>query len=98
MMADEKVQPDPPEPVEVGTGLGSGRIERRLAAFLALDIKDYSLMMSQDEAAAHRQAGGETPPVFTLAFWSTLAMFALLMAANYLGPLLSETLEAAVCL
>jgi class 3 adenylate cyclase/TolB-like protein len=46
-----------PEPDQVGPGLGSGRIVRRLAAFLALDIRDYSVMMSRDEAVAHKRVG-----------------------------------------
>ena len=51
------------EPSEVGEGLGSGRIERRLAAFLALDIKNYSLMISRDEAAAHKRVGKDLATV-----------------------------------
>ena len=46
-----------PESGAVGASLGSGRIERRLAAFLALDIRNYSAMMARDEAAAHRRVG-----------------------------------------
>jgi adenylate cyclase len=46
-----------PEPVQLGPDLGSGQIERRLAAFLALDIQDYSIMISRDEAGAHDRVG-----------------------------------------
>src|SRR3954463_10933196 len=45
------------EPDNVGVTLGTGPIERRLAAFLALDIKDYAAMISRDEAGAHRRVG-----------------------------------------
>jgi class 3 adenylate cyclase len=45
------------EPDNVGAALGTGPIERRLAAFLALDIKDYAAMISRDEAGAHRRVG-----------------------------------------
>jgi adenylate cyclase len=52
-----------PEPPEVGPGLGSGQIERRQSAFLALDIKDYSVMISADEAGAHRRVGKDLATV-----------------------------------
>jgi adenylate cyclase len=45
------------EPDNVGAALGTGPVERRLAAFLALDIKDYAAMISRDEAGAHRRVG-----------------------------------------
>src|SRR5689334_22715798 len=45
------------EPAEVGAGLGNGRIERRLVALLALDIKNYSAMISLDEVGAHKRVG-----------------------------------------
>jgi adenylate cyclase len=51
------------EPAEVGRGLGAGHVERRLAAFLALDIKDYSAMISQDEASAHARVGKDLAAV-----------------------------------
>ena len=51
------------EPAEVGPGLGSGLVEQRLSAFLALDIKDYTAMISRDEAAAHRQVGKDLKAV-----------------------------------
>ncbi|MFO1024944.1 MAG: adenylate/guanylate cyclase domain-containing protein [Acetobacteraceae bacterium] len=41
----------------MGPDLGSGQVGRRLAAFLALDIKDYSAMMSHNEAETHRNVG-----------------------------------------
>jgi adenylate cyclase len=46
-----------PEPMEVGRGLGTGPLERRLAAFMALDIANYSAMISRDEATAHKRVG-----------------------------------------
>jgi adenylate cyclase len=46
-----------PEPVEVGPGLGSGEVGQRLASFLALDIRNYSAMISRGEAAAHDRVG-----------------------------------------
>lgn len=52
-----------PEPAEVGAHLGSGPIERRLSAFLALDIKNYSAMISQDETAAHKRVGRDLASV-----------------------------------
>ena len=72
------------------------------AAFIGIYIRfrrhnikrNEDLGIITDEVAAHREAGGEAAPVFTLAFWCTLALFALLMAANYLAPLFTETLEA----
>jgi TolB-like protein/class 3 adenylate cyclase len=51
------------EPKEAGGGPGSGRIERRLAAFLALDIKDYGAMISRDEVGAHRRVGRDQAAV-----------------------------------
>jgi len=53
----------PAEPAEVGSGLGSGRIERRLASFMALDIKNYSVMISRDEAGAHVRVGKDLAAV-----------------------------------
>ena len=55
--------PGASEPAEVGPGLGSGQVEQRLSAFLALDIKDYTAMISRDEAAAHRQVGKDLKAV-----------------------------------
>ena len=55
--AKRALTPAPPEPVEVGPGLGSGDIEQRLALILALDIRDYSVMISHDEAGAHDRVG-----------------------------------------
>lgn len=51
------------EPVQIGRGLGTGQVERRLAAFLALDIKDYSVMISRDEAVAHKRVGRDLAAV-----------------------------------
>ena len=51
------------EPREIGGGLGRGRIARRIAAFLALDIKNYSVMISLDEAGAHKRVGRDLAAV-----------------------------------
>jgi adenylate cyclase len=51
------------EHVQVGPNLGSGHVERRLAAFLALDIKNYSVMISRDEAGAHDRVGKDLAAV-----------------------------------
>jgi hypothetical protein len=40
-----RTQRMPREPPEISAGLGSGRVERRMAALLALDIRNYSLMI-----------------------------------------------------
>jgi adenylate cyclase len=47
----------------VGPDLGSGQIERQLAAFLFLDIKNYSVMISLDETAAHKRVGKDLATV-----------------------------------
>ena len=52
-----------PEPAEVGPGLGKGQVERRISAFLALDIKNYSIMISRDESGAHRRVGKDLAAV-----------------------------------
>lgn len=58
-MSDEtrRGQPGTSEPAEVGPALGSGEVEQRLSAFLALDIKNYSAMISRDEAETHKRVG-----------------------------------------
>src|SRR5690242_6204375 len=56
-MSDESAKGRATEPHEVGPGLGSGQVERRLSAFLALDIKSYSVLISDDEARTHRRVG-----------------------------------------
>jgi adenylate cyclase len=57
LMSDESAKGRAAEPHEVGPGLGSGQVERRLSAFLALDIKSYSVLISDDEARVHRRVG-----------------------------------------
>jgi adenylate cyclase len=46
-----------PEPAQIGPNLGNGQVERQHAAFLALDIRNYSAMVSRDEVAAHKNVG-----------------------------------------
>src|ERR1051326_2916364 len=55
-----------PEPAQVGADLGSGPIERRTAACLALDIENYSVMVSLDEVKAHRSVGEDLSSVVGL--------------------------------
>lgn len=58
-----RTQRTPREPPEISAGLGSGRVERRMAALLALDIRNYSLMISLDEPAAHKRVGRDLAAV-----------------------------------
>jgi adenylate cyclase len=51
------------EPKQAGRGVGNSRVERRLAAFLALDIKDYGAMISRDEVGAHSRVGRDLAAV-----------------------------------
>ena len=50
-----------------------------------------------DTAAAALAAGEKPPRAFTWAFWASAAIFALLMAANYLLPLIDFDVAAAAC-
>jgi adenylate cyclase len=61
-MSDDDVKATP-EPAVVGPSLGTGQIERRISAILALDIKDYSVMMSLDEEATHKRVGQDLAAV-----------------------------------
>ena len=61
--AQNALLPSWPEPTQVGPDLGSGQIERQLAAFLALDIKNYGVMISLDETAAHKRVGNDLATV-----------------------------------
>jgi adenylate cyclase len=62
-MSGSGAKPMAPEPPGIGQALGSGRVEQRLAAFLALDIKSYSAMMSGDEVGVHKRVGRDLATV-----------------------------------